>query len=1173
MSTSDLSKSKSVSRGRLIVTGLVAVAIVAVGLIYLTGDTAEDGSDTAVVTDAAGSAPTGAHPAGSVGPSEQLLDDEARQEAERTMAQGAEADEDVERRRISGRIEVQGGGALPEGVVVYATSRLPYPRMGRFEDIVSQRDDLSWFELPTALTRAALEQQTRVEVSDDGRFELDGVPVTGAFVGVDHGQYYAAEVTRVRDDTEHVVVTLALGATIHGRVRDGEGRPVVGAIVLARSPFDPYGMFGNSTTMAETDETETDAQGRFDLGPVPPGVELIVRARDDVHAPAKQRLSRLSAGHSAEVEVTMLPGAIVRGRVVGLDGAPVADIGVMLMQSSFNMSEIDTSNDGNGKGGMERRRRTDDDGDFAFESMSPGGYILSLRSSDYRPASTEGFELKHGQLVDGLELVADPGLSISGVVHDRDGAPIEDARVFGSPPINATTWWNAREASSHMSVTTDEAGRFAMAGYDEGDIELRVRAEGFLPAKLTVAAGAQDVAIDLDRNGLVSGIVISLVDAEPVTAFEVEMLPAGGLFDMTDMFNIDQRFERMIPAREFESETGEFEIEDVMSGDYDLTVRAPGFGTVIVEGITVAPGAGTKGVVVMMPAESIITGLVLDERTSAPIVGAQVSTGGAGMFEQMTAQFAGGDEDVRTDADGRFSLSGLHEGRVDVTLRHDEHVDLTEGDIRVVSGETVDLGILRMATGGVIHGRVFDEANRFVPDIPVLVSEAMGRVIRRTQTDERGAYRTQGLPAGTYNVMRLDFSMSFEMEGASDFMNDLNFEVVQLAADEEREVDLVVNGEGATLQGTVRDADGKPAAAMITLTPDAGGAVGVEFSSSNAKGEFALKGVAAGRYTLNAIPMDGMGMQAGGQPQPGAIETVTVTNEPVQHHDVRLAGGQLEVRVVAKNGGEVIPGMRVVLERKDDERPFIPMMELMGWRVGEAYTNAEGVATFRHLATGTYAVATGGKNIIGMGVGGWAGTRIEAVRVVEGDPGFPVRVELDQAGTIAGLVQDTAGKPLAGVSVWARDPAGSWQSVFAEVQTDAAGRFALDSVSEGPWDVAMRDDAHALLVREGLSVRRGETTDVEFVLERGVAVEAVLQEVDIAQLDFELSGPYGRVPTELVSLADLMNGMSTSGRVKLGRLLPGSYDVLVVENGARVLFSETVVLSGSNDPHVLVLGP
>jgi hypothetical protein len=300
-----------------------------------------------------------------------------------------------------------------------------------------------------------------------------------------------------------------------------------------------------------------------------------------------------------------------------------------------------------------------------------------------------------------------------------------------------------------------------------------------------------------------------------------------------------------------------------------------------------------------------------------------------------------------------------------------------------------------------------------------------------------------------------------------------------------------------------------------------------------------------------------------------ALETVDVSGGE-QRHDIRLPGGVLNGVVENRANGDPVPGVRVLLERTDDAMPKLAVLKATGGRVAEGYAGPDGHFKFRYLPEGTYTVVAGGRNVVGMGAEGWAVTRVPDVRVTGGGPGFTVHVKVSPAGAVAGRVSDLKGQPLAGVSVWFRDPDGRWQSTFSEVTTDSAGEYTANSLTPGSWSLAFRDATHGLRLVPEVLVRTGETTPVDVTLDPGVPLNLAIGDHDPWSLMVLLEGPDGPIPTDLVSMDQLMG--EDGALMQLGVFGPGPYHLRVMSGGQSILDTTVVLVAGSG-AHLVPLAP
>ncbi len=1083
---------------------------------------------------------------------------------------------------VTGRLVVADGGLLPNDLRVWAGVRRASPQIrsfaiggDRLQDYREEVEDnqLGEFvdlEQPDSFVRLdeRLRLRTLTTPAPDGTFTIEHVPATGAWLQIDHDTLYAHDAVALeprRAGERELVVVLERGAHIGGVVADDAGDPLAGAEVEGATRIDAFLMFDDTLEMVRVLGGESGTDGTWALRRVP--VEGNLQARFELSGFETTRvdLPGRAPGARLEVDVTMARGATIRGHVVDASGAPVPSTRVKLQTASLDMSDIDAMGRVN-----DMESRTDTEGAFVFRSLQPDGYRVYLAGAGWLVEKSEVFEVERGRTVEGVTLVARRGLSISGVVVDEEGAPVTTAKVTAAKPPSMMSWTANLDKQMREEVPVDEDGRFEIFGYEEGSLRLWGRAEGYLGSHVDAEAGDADVVLELGSTTTVSGIVIALEDSEPVVDYSVMLVPEGGLFDMTKLLEMEERMSNLPPPQRVRDEDGEFRVAGVPPGAYDLTVTADGYARTAVRGVDVVPGKGAQGVVVLVPSEAKVVGEVVSGRTGEPLEGASITSGATDIMSMMSQRLTGESGTVRTDAEGRFEMRGLGGEPVQLTVKHADHQDLGLGELRLDEGEVRDLGVLRLSAGATLYGHVREPDGAPVPDCTVIASNPTGSNFRRTTTDSDGAWEILGLAAGTYNVTRMDFRMDAGSDDPMSYMKDIVFETVSIEEDERKRVDLVSNAGGSSLEGRISSSEGPEAHAMVwALREDGPGTL--RLGTSDDDGWYEIEGLHPGRYLLQVLPSQEVAPGSGAAPTAPVSRVVEVAGGPPTREDVRLPGGSLVGRTVDARTGDALAGIRVVLERTDEGRTRSALIDATGGRTGEAYSDETGTFRFRHLDDGTYDVLAGGANIIGMGEKGWSITRVPGVTVAESRAGFTLEIELQPAGSIIGEVEDTRGKPLGGVPIWARDDrTGRWTSLVAETTTTSSGAYEVHSLEPGPWTLAVGGTTHALTVVPGITVRRERATELDVVLQAGVEVWFDASPHRVDELTLHVLSGAGAVPLELSALESLMGGGGDPRRKRLGRLAAGSYDVTVGMPDGEVVRT-TVTLSGAGGSQTVTL--
>jgi RNA polymerase sigma factor (sigma-70 family) len=351
------------------------------------------------------------------------------------------------------------------------------------------------------------------------------------------GQDMSAEPSGARS----VVLTLgAGGGRVTGRVLDPDGLPVAGARVLAGPRQGHVVEVGSRRAMAaKPGPVETDAEGRFAiLGNIEAGPQPIhATARG---YPVVESEVEVVAGATAEVELRLQPAARVEGRVLGVDGAPAADVLVREAEED--------------RGGWYRlnfpgpETRTDAQGFFTLDGVAPGLRELNAHDQE-RPEigrARASLTCVAGETAT-AELRLELGHTIEGRVEDENGAPIAGWVVRSKAGLSR--WWYPR------STRSGPDGRFLLVNLGDGahdltvtapdSIEQRAFAEGVpvgttglvlvvenanaaqgrLQGRMRDPSGhpLDDVEVTLWREGVNAG---EFVEFDPATGvFEAEALP------------------------------------------------------------------------------------------------------------------------------------------------------------------------------------------------------------------------------------------------------------------------------------------------------------------------------------------------------------------------------------------------------------------------------------------------------------------------------------------------------------------------------------------------------------------------------------------------------------------------------------------------------------------------
>ncbi len=371
------------------------------------------------------------------------------------------------------------------------------------------------------------------------------------------------------------------------------------------------------------------------------------------------------------------------------------------------------------------RARTDATGTARIAELAPGSFFVSnVRNPDVNGRA----EIVPGEEAV-VELVLQPGVTITGIVIDRFAAPVAGAEVCLAG-IGAVQ-------DAEQATTTGADGRFALPGCAEM-CYVGARAAGHCSSEMQLVrmqdGSTRDLRLVLPAaGGTVTGTVFG-PGHEPVADAVIaigkrhwsrlDLLPDGAL--------------RALVRTDAE---GRFRAVGIAAGEQPVQVRAPGLsswiGTCRVEANVATP------LDVMLAPAMACAGTVVDA-DGIPVAKAKVEVGDWNAFDHHQAS---------TAADGTFHLDGLMPGDVDV---HARHATAGSGTVTIHggAGETVRCE-LRLSPGLVLRGRVLTQDGEPIADATVEARTADRQWGKWTVADAAGNFAILTCPEDARLVVKV----------------------------------------------------------------------------------------------------------------------------------------------------------------------------------------------------------------------------------------------------------------------------------------------------------------------------------------------------------------------------------------------------------------------------------
>lgn len=478
------------------------------------------------------------------------------------------------------------------------------------------------------------------------------------------------------------------------------------------------------------------AGGQFAFEGVRSG-NYFLEARAARHVPVSpQQVRVLATGSGGPVDVLVLAGGRVLGRVLRADGRPASGVKVALFQGPGALISSARSGDL-----RYLESETDPDGRFRFSGVAPGtGYDLAALSGTLCVSHLVDLAVVAGEDLE-VELRAREGVRVRGVVQSagavgagEGGAaprPLAGARV-GAIPRGLRDVHFAEEILLATEAQTDAEGRYELANAPPGEFDVLAIAAGHVGGKAPPlrAADGQRVdapAIVLKTGPMVSGRVVDEAGA-PVEGVLVrwDLVDWESLqFDLTLAPLLMQAVEGFDYPRT--DADGRFQA-GALAGDppFRIDFFKTGFAY---KRERWDPAESSAELEVVLSRGGSIEGIVMDAEKAEPITEFSISSngridteaGGPGAVNPFTGSL------WIEDSAGRFVIPAIEAGKRTLVFEAPGYPPKSMPGIEVVAGQATKGIIVELSTGGVVRGKVVDGEGEPVAAAQVFAQPSDGR--------------------------------------------------------------------------------------------------------------------------------------------------------------------------------------------------------------------------------------------------------------------------------------------------------------------------------------------------------------------------------------------------------------------------------------------------------------
>jgi carboxypeptidase family protein len=493
-----------------------------------------------------------------------------------------------------------------------ATPSDPGPALSAFRGRVidaASREPVREFQLRFAEWGRTSNQKTpgpQKFQTDDGRFEWQQLPPGHWMMIAEAAGYQPFFLQSIEllagKTTSEVILPMVHGYVVRGRVYDLASNSAIASAYISYHPAGEGFYQGNFRLRPST---QSGKDGTFVLNGLPPGrITLDVGAQKY----AAREIDLTIDDDMAPLEIGLSGGALISGRLTTSDGVTA----VVGWAGLYRLTGSRRSSGGEG--------RTNEAGEFSFDSLEPGNYRLSGRGPG--GSATREFVITAGERFEGVILALRAGPTIRGTVTGLRPDDMKQLSITLTPE---------GEMGLGTEASINERGEYELrnARPGRGRLSADVNMRKQLARMIDVPANA-DMTIDLDfpRGARVSGRVTQR--GRPVAGVWLEPRPVEPRDDFS-----------MYGART--APTGHYVIEDVPPGEY----------TIWIDGYKSRPFQVSGDTVFDIDASPQLAGRILEDNGKVPIVDAELEVW---PVDPKTSRSRALDH---SDAYGRFAMAGL----------------------------------------------------------------------------------------------------------------------------------------------------------------------------------------------------------------------------------------------------------------------------------------------------------------------------------------------------------------------------------------------------------------------------------------------------------------------------------------------------------------------------------
>lgn len=597
-------------------------------------------------------------------------------------------------------------------------------------------------------------------------------------------------------DGPEITVVMRKGSAVEGIVMDAaKSEPLTAFTISGEDRVDTESDAPGARNPFSGGQLVESPTGKFKVDSVKPGKVSLTFSAPGYIAKTVSDIEVLESKVTRGVIVNLMPGGIVRGRVVDEKQNPVA--AAQVMASSTNKRAFDPAamreraRDGRNRGGGfnvvlgssggpdmlppgmieyavnmglagDRVVHANAKGEFEITGVDPGPFRVLAFHRDHTSGQSDPVVMTEAGVVEGVVVTLPKGGGVRGVVHDRHGQPVANELVLAfspsgfdpsSPSVGGGLYQGHSEANGAYALEHVLPGSYFLVA-TRGDEDLNPMSFfGTLNFDLVTVPAGEVVTYDLvdSSSGACKVFGTITYKNEPVSRGNLVAIS----YDTDNLLGIEFKAAKMMDG-------GRYEFAGLAPGEYQLNFDNNG---PQVRMSFEVPDAAEMRADLRLP-ESGVEGRVVDEATNKPIVGAEAvlrsteTPQSNGLLGQFLSREGRSSRETTNDA-GEFSFERLAAGEYELVVRGPRSKEV-KGKfapsepvrIRVEENRTERNMLVRLQPALTLQGRVVDAQKAPIKNATVLMSvqKPGGDVVERTRSDDTGRFEVAGLSPGLYRA-------------------------------------------------------------------------------------------------------------------------------------------------------------------------------------------------------------------------------------------------------------------------------------------------------------------------------------------------------------------------------------------------------------------------------------